>query len=74
MPVESPWLNVSEAAAYCRCSRSTVLREARRGARLVAYKLAGRRSWRFRTSDLDNFITSQSAVAAHRPNVRVGRD
>jgi excisionase family DNA binding protein len=51
------WLTVREAAAYSRCSTVTIAREAR-AHRLVGYKLARRREWRFTVEDLDRWLMS----------------
>jgi excisionase family DNA binding protein len=55
----SPWLTLPEAAAYARVSQPTIRREARAG-RLAAYKVGGRRMWRFRAVDLDAWLTEST--------------
>jgi excisionase family DNA binding protein len=49
------WLDVKAAAARVLVSESTILREARRG-RLVGYKVGGRKCWRFRSADVDDWL------------------
>jgi len=52
---EVAWLDPRGAAARAVVSVPTVLREARRG-RLRGFKIAGGRIWRFRPSDVDEWI------------------
>ena len=56
--VGTPWLDVRGAAARALCSDATILREARAG-RLRGYKLGGRRCWRFRAEDVDQWLMRQ---------------
>jgi excisionase family DNA binding protein len=49
------WLDVRAAAARALVSSATILREARAG-RLTAYKVGGRRCWRFRPDDVDRWL------------------
>jgi len=70
MSGQSHWLTAREAASYCRCSESTLLREARRGTLLMAYRLASRRVWRFKVDDLEQFLTRRSEPVQHRADAR----
>jgi excisionase family DNA binding protein len=54
------WLTLREAAEYARCSTVTIRREVRAG-RLRAFRLAGRRTWRLRATDVDRWILGGSA-------------
>ena len=63
---DTPWLDVTGAAAYALCSETTILRAARTG-QLRGVKLAsGRRCWRFRREYLDAWIERLSPEYAER--------
>jgi excisionase family DNA binding protein len=64
--VTSPWLTAREAAAHAKCSEKTITREARAG-RLVGYRLARRRSWRFQASDVDAWLRQSLTPQLVRP-------
>jgi len=53
------YLSLKEAAAYVGCSTITLAREIRAG-RLKAYKLAARRVWRLRATDIDRWMACDS--------------
>ncbi len=55
--IMSPWLTLEEAARYARVSGATLRREAKAG-RLRAYKVGGRRCWRFKAEDLDQWLVA----------------
>jgi len=57
--VPTKWLTLRETAAYARCSTITVAREIR-GGHLRAYRLASRRVWRLRASDVDGWLSGSS--------------
>lgn len=51
----SPWLTGRQAAVYVHLSEATLRREAKSG-RLRAFKVGGRRVWRYRIDDLDSWL------------------
>ncbi len=53
--VPSTWLTLDEAAAYTKLSPATLLRSVKAG-ELRAFKVRGRKLWRFRTVDLDGWL------------------
>jgi excisionase family DNA binding protein len=56
------WLDVNRAAARALVSTSTILRELRAG-RLVGYRVGGRKCWRLRPRDVDDWLTSSHTPA-----------
>ena len=54
------WFTLRQAAAYTQVSDSTIRREAR-ASRLRGYKVGGRRLWRFRKEDVDDWLVNASA-------------
>jgi excisionase family DNA binding protein len=75
MRAPADWGTLKEAAEYARCSTVTLRREIQAG-RLRAYRLATRRVWRLRLSDVDRWIAGGSGdepvpyVAAHAEQVK----
>jgi excisionase family DNA binding protein len=65
-PTGTVWLTLREAAEHCRCSVVTIGRAARLGT-LRGYKLARRRSWRFRAEDLDAWLMASTEPVAFVP-------
>lgn len=62
----TPWLDVRGAADRVLVSPATIMREARIG-RLTAYKVGGRRCWRFRAGDVDAWLMrSTTPVEVHK--------
>jgi excisionase family DNA binding protein len=59
MSAAAEWGTLNEVAVYARCSPVTLAREIRAG-RLKAYKLATRRVWRLRLSDVDRWMAGGS--------------
>jgi excisionase family DNA binding protein len=61
------WLTASEAAAYLKAKKRSLLLWVRQG-KIKAYALSGtkRRIWRFRKEDLDQALLG-SAVVACKP-------
>jgi excisionase family DNA binding protein len=55
------WLRLPEAAAYAKVSDATIRREVSRGA-LRAFRVGGRKALRFRTSDLDQWLTLGATI------------
>src|SRR5207249_230364 len=53
--IASPWLTLEQAAEYAKVSGATLRREAK-AKRLRAYKVGGRRCWRFRPEDIDQWL------------------
>jgi excisionase family DNA binding protein len=49
------WLSAEQAATYVGTSKATILRAARSG-RLLGFRIAGGRLWRFRPVDLDQWV------------------
>lgn len=65
MPASAAWLTPTQAAEHLGVSAATVLRAARTG-RLTAYKVGlGRKLWRFKTQDLDMWLTEDTVPALH---------
>jgi excisionase family DNA binding protein len=64
------WLTASEAAAYLKVKRRTLLLWVRQG-KLKAYALCGtkRHVWRFLQEDLDNFLLGRSVLISDSPTV-----
>ena len=58
---QSPWLRVSEAAAYAKVGPKLLYREIRAG-RLRAAVVGGRRDLRLRREFVDEWLMQQSAV------------
>jgi excisionase family DNA binding protein len=65
--LETPWFTTSEAAAYLKINRRTLLEWVRQG-KVKGYRLSGviRHVWRFRKSDLDAMLCPSSADSADR--------
>ena len=61
------WLTTTEAAAYLKVKRRTLLLWVRQG-RVRAYPLSGteRIIWRFRTTDLDAMLTRSLSGSADK--------
>ena len=55
----SPWFTAQEAAGRARCSTATVRREARAG-RLRSVRVGGRKSVRFRSEWIDEWLEAYS--------------
>ena len=55
------WLTLAEAASYAKVSSVTLRREAKAG-RLPAYKVGGRRVWRFRVEDVDAWLQQPEVI------------
>jgi excisionase family DNA binding protein len=56
-----PWLTIEQAAEHAQCGVSTLRREVRAG-HLRAFRLAGRKALRFRTSDVDLWVEAGEVV------------
>jgi excisionase family DNA binding protein len=66
-PPEAVWLDAAGAAARASVSSATILRAARRG-HLRGYKLgAGRKIWRFRPADIDDWIMAGATPEPFMP-------
>ena len=53
--MNTPWLTLAEAAAFAKVCGATLRREAKAG-RLRAYKVGGRRCWRFKADDISAWL------------------
>ena len=53
-------MSLREAAAHARVSTVTLRREAKNG-RLRAYKVGGRRLWRFKQQEVDQWLQNMEA-------------
>jgi excisionase family DNA binding protein len=60
--VNTPWLTLVEAAAFAKVSGATLRREAKAG-RLRAYKVGGRRCWRFKAEDVTAWLEQSTTPA-----------
>jgi excisionase family DNA binding protein len=60
------WLRASEAAAHCRCSAKTLLKEVHAG-HLRAFRIGSRRGYLFRLVDLDAWLTSRELPVVVAP-------
>jgi len=63
-------MNASEAAAYLKVQKRSLLRWVREG-RIQAYSLSGtkRRVWRFLREDLDTALLSHPVLVSESPTV-----
>ena len=59
--VETPWLDVNEAAKRARCGVKLLYREVRAG-RLQAARVGGRRELRLRAEWIDAWLSAQTTV------------
>lgn len=57
------WLTPREAAAYCKCDVVTLRRAVKHGT-LVAYRVNGGHRVRYRTTDLDAWLSACPASQA----------
>lgn len=59
--MSSVWLTLADAAKYTQLSSATLLRAVKRR-ELQAFKVSGKRVWRFRSADIDAWLASHPVL------------